>query len=207
MHHASKSKAFKVSLQLNPFTGMCTQLVRVHPVHWEESWGRASLSHAHVLLCLARHMRACDAGVNGCAAGIRGGVCAYWHVTWCLRAHSARFRRPRRAWSGRVGVAACCQRPAARARRLFCNEIYNYNCKLTLSSGPESRSYGISINYRFNLRPMSTVRTIDHMIDSGSRQGYESNNIAGRERPLWNMPQLGWSIVSVKYTLYYVGNN
>lgn len=39
---------------------------------------------------------------------------------------------------------------AARAR-LFCNEIYNYNCKLTLSSGAESRSYGISINYRSNL--------------------------------------------------------
>lgn len=71
----------------------------------------------------------------------------------------------------------------ARARRLFCNEIYYYNCKLTLSSGPESRSYGISINYRFNLIPMSTVRTIDHMIDSRSRQGYESNNIAGRETP------------------------
>lgn len=71
----------------------------------------------------------------------------------------------------------------ARARRLFCNEIYNYNCKLTLSSGPESRSYGISINYRFNLIPMSTVCTIDHMINSRSRQGYESNNIAGRETP------------------------
>lgn len=41
---------------------------------------------------------------------------------------------------------------AARARRLFCNQIYNYNCKLTLSNGPESRSYGISINYHSNLR-------------------------------------------------------
>lgn len=71
----------------------------------------------------------------------------------------------------------------ARARRLFCNEIYNYNCKLTLSSGPESRSNGISINYRFNLIPMSSVGTIDHMIDSRSRQGYESNNNAGRESP------------------------
>lgn len=71
---------------------------------------------------------------------------------------------------------------AARASRLFCNEIYNYNCKLTLSSGPESRSYGISINYRYNLIPMSSVRTIDHMIDSRSRQGYESNN-RGRETP------------------------
>lgn len=65
---------------------------------------------------------------------------------------------------------------AARARRLFCNEIYNYNCKLTLSSRPESRSYGISINYRYNLIPMSSVRTIDHMIDSRLCQGYESYN-------------------------------
>lgn len=199
MHHASKSKAFEVSSQLNPFTGMCTQLVRVHPVHWEESWGRASRSHAHVLLCLARHMR----GVNESGAG----VCVHIGTWRDVYGHSAGFRR-----AGGEAAASCgrlvslCPRPA-RARRLFCNEIYNYNCKLTLSSGPESRSYGISINYRFNLRPMSTVRTIDHMIDSGSRQGYESNNIAGRERPLWNMPRPGWSIVSVKYTLYNVGNN
>jgi hypothetical protein len=83
----------------------------------------------------------------------------YWHVTWYSRARA-------REWPGRgsVGVAACCLRsgPAARARRLFCNKIYNYNCKLTLSSGPESRSYGISINYRFNLSPMSTTYNRSH---------------------------------------------
>lgn len=87
---------------------------------------------------------------------------------------SASSCTPGRSRAARSGAAAparaaCGSRSVrARAARLFCNQIYNYNCKLTLSSGPESRSYGISINYRFNLRPMSTVRTIDHMIDSGS---------------------------------------
>lgn len=83
---------------------------------------------------------------------------------------------------GRVGVS-CCLWSGLAACRLFCNEIYNYNCKLSLSSGSVSRSYGISINYHFNLIPMSTVHTIDHMIDNGSRQGYESYNKAGLEKP------------------------
>lgn len=71
---------------------------------------------------------------------------------------------------------------AARAR-LFCNQIYNYNCKLSLSAALVSRSYGISINYRSNLRADVDLRTIDHMADS-ARQGRESNetNAAADER-------------------------
>lgn len=100
------------------------------------------------------------------------------HVVW--RAHIRHTSVTRCVGAAASGTRRVVCGQAAHAARLFCNEIYNYNCKLTLSSGPESRSYGISINYRYNLIPMSTVRTIDHMIDSRSRQGYESNN-RGRE--------------------------
>lgn len=187
---------------------MCTQLVKLHPVHSDKSWRTLSLAHGSrtcVVSSVSLHMRAFSLNPGGmekslfrvrrvCVRVFRDEVGLYAHAaTWrdvydsgrvpFTRAHTARGRAAdvsRCVWeSPRVVYGQA----GARARRLFCNEIYNYNCKLTLSSGPESRSYGISINYRFNLIPMSTVRTIDHMIDSRSRQGYESNNNAGRETP------------------------
>lgn len=129
----------------------CVQLVRAPRSLRKEESVRSRLRVTHMCCCVS---------LVTCVEG-RGGLDATCHVYGPI--HS------RRAAHGAacVGVACVVYGQAARARRLFCNEIYNYNCKLTLSSGPESRSYGISINYRFNLRPMSAIRTIDHMIDSG----------------------------------------
>lgn len=137
---------------------------QIHPVHWERPPPGVTVRGTHMCCCVSL-------GSHGGLVGRKVGL----RVVLVTCHKVGKGPGPAHSWRAVWQSPRVVYGQAARARRLFCNQIYNYNCKLTLSAALESRSYGISINYRSNLRADVDLRTIDHMIDSGARQGRESN--------------------------------